>query len=404
MRTFNLLVLAILGLFITACDDDDHLGDWSKATQFSGAPRQSSVCFEYGEGENKVVFVGLGYGARGEEFSDMYVFENRSWKEVVFPEGKGFPADENPGPDDTNPDKTYKNCNGRHSAVAFVIGKYAYVGTGYVSTYTGATTSPESRVRTYFKDFYRFNMETREWDSKEDFYTELPVGALGRRDAVAFSDGTYGYVGTGAGENDRVFKDFYRFDPNGNGGKGEWTEIDFIGEARYGGTAFVINDAAYVCLGASTMGAGSGGMVYDVSKFDFKTKSWSPMQALTDKPGVKQDKDYPRIPRRYAVSFISDKGSNGKAYAYIATGIGSNSNTVWRYNHEKDQWHQMESLPSTYYATVVGAVGFTVDGYGFFSLGAATIDANSGFMADTWRFIPDVKEDRANDYAVDNNF
>ena len=92
MRTFNLLVLAILGLFITACDDDDHLGDWSKATQFSGAPRQSSVCFEYGEGENKVVFVGLGYGARGEEFSDMYVFENRSWKEVVFPEGKGFPA------------------------------------------------------------------------------------------------------------------------------------------------------------------------------------------------------------------------------------------------------------------------------------------------------------------------
>ena len=64
----------------------------------------------------------------------------------------------------------------------------------------------------------------------------------------------------------------------------------------------------------------------------------------------------------------------------------------------------MESLPSTYYATVVGAVGFTVDGYGFFSLGAATIDANSGFMADTWRFIPDVKEDRANDYAVDNNF
>ncbi len=397
MRTFNLLVLAILGLFIIACDDDDHLGDWAKATQFSGAPRQASVCFEYGEGKDKVVFVGLGYGARGEEFNDMYVFENRSWKKL----DTEFPADDNPGP--VNAEKPYKNGNGRHSAVAFVIGKYAYVGTGYVSTYTGSTVSDENRVRTYFKNFYRFDMETREWSTKDEFYTELPATAEGRRDAVAFSDGTYGYVGTGAGENDRVFKDFYRFDPQGNGGKGEWTEIEFIGEARYGGTAFVINNAAYVCLGASTTG-GSAGNVYDVSKFDFETGAWSSMGALADKPGIKQDKDYGRIPRRYAISFISDRGSNGKAYAYIATGVGNNSNTVWRYNHEKDQWHQMESLPSMYYSTVVGAVGFSIDGYGFFSLGAGSMDANSGFMSDTWRLIPDVKEDRANDYSVDDNY
>lgn len=398
MRTFNLLVLAILGLFVAACDDDDHLGDWAKATQFNGAPRESSVCFEYGEGDNKVVFVGLGYGAKGEEFNDMYVFENRSWTKL----NTTFPAGPNPHKDGLD-DNENPNGNGRHSAVAFVIGDYAYVGTGYVTTYTGATSSTENRVRTYFKDFYRFNMKTRQWDSKEDFYTELPEGAEARRDAVAFSDGEYGYVGTGAGENDRVFKDFYRFDPKANGGKGEWTEIGFIGEARYGGTAFVINNAAYVCLGASTVGS-SGGNVYDVSKFDFGTKSWTPMQALADKPDNKQDKDYGRIPRRYAVSFISDRGSNGKAYAYIATGIGGNSNTVWRYNHEKDQWHQMESLSSQYYTTIVGAVGFSVDGYGYFSLGANTIDANSSFMIDTWRFIPDVKEDRANDYSVDNNY
>lgn len=42
---------------------------------------------------------------------------------------------------------------GRHSAVAFVIGDYAYVGTGYVTTYSGATSSSENRVRKYFKDF-----------------------------------------------------------------------------------------------------------------------------------------------------------------------------------------------------------------------------------------------------------
>lgn len=401
MRTFNLLVLAILGLFVAACDDDDHLGDWAKATQFSGAPRESSVCFEYGEGEDKVVFVGLGYGAKGEEFNDMYVFEKGAWTELKG-EGSTFPAGPNPHRDGLNDDEN-PNGNGRHSAVAFVIGDYAYVGTGYVTTYTGATSSAENRVRTYFKDFYRFNLKTRKWDSKEDFYTELPAEAEARRDAVAFSDGKYGYVGTGAGENDRVFKDFFRFDPNGNGGKGAWEEIDFVGEARYGGTVFVINNAAYVCLGASTVG-NSGGNVYDVSKFDFGTGQWTPMQALADKPHNKQDKDYGRIPRRYAVSFVSDRGSNGKAYAYIATGIGGNSNTVWRYNHEKDQWHQMESLSVQYYSTIVGAVGFSYNGYGYFSLGSNAIDANSGHMIDTWRFIPDVKENRANDYSADHAY
>lgn len=391
MRTFNLVVLAILGLFITACDDDDRLGDWAKAVQFSGTPRQASVCFEYGEGADKVVFVGLGYGANSEEFSDMYVFENRSWKKLE----TTFPAPQNPAPSGVE----NKNGNGRHSAVAFVIGKYAYVGTGYVTNFSGSGS--EDRVRHYFNDFYRFNMETRTWDPASTWKSELPEGVEGRRDAVAFSDGEYGYVGTGYGENSRVFKDFYRFDPNADGGKGKWEEIAFPGEARYGGTAFVVNNAAYVCLGSPVVG---GNYVYDVQKFDFATKSWTSMGALADKPGVKQDKDYGRIPRRYAISFVSDKGSNGKEYAYIATGTGTNSNTVWRYNHEKDQWHQMESLPSSYYNLIVMAVGFSVEGYGFFTLGSNAVEPNNGFFIDTWRFIPDVKEDRANDYSASNNY
>ena len=39
MRTFSLLVLAILGFAFVACDDDDHLGDWEKAPEFSGRLR-----------------------------------------------------------------------------------------------------------------------------------------------------------------------------------------------------------------------------------------------------------------------------------------------------------------------------------------------------------------------------
>mgnify|MGYP001359474760 CR=1 FL=1 len=71
------------------------------------------------------------------------------------------------------------------------------------------------------------------------------VEVEGRRDAIAFTDGKYGYVGTGYGEDNRVFKDFYRFDPVSE----TWEEVSFPGESRYGGTAFVVNNAAYVCLG-----------------------------------------------------------------------------------------------------------------------------------------------------------
>ena len=64
----------------------------------------------------------------------------------------------------------------------------------------------------------------------------------------------------------------------------------------------------------------------------------------------------------------------------------------------------MESLPSIYYSTIALAVGFSYNGYGFFSLGANMPDATGNFMSDTWRFIPDVKEDRANDYSSSSDY
>ena len=60
MRTFNLVVLAILGLFIVSCDDDDRLGDWEKSIQFSGAGREGAICFK--DEATQTVFVGLGFG------------------------------------------------------------------------------------------------------------------------------------------------------------------------------------------------------------------------------------------------------------------------------------------------------------------------------------------------------
>lgn len=387
MRTLNFLVLAVVGLIFASCDDDDHLGDWEKSIQFAGAPREASVCFT--DPETGTVFVSLGLGAKSEEFTDTYYFNDEdgelNWKKVTGTNSE-FPAPFNPGPGED------KNGKGRHSATAFVIGEWAYVGTGFVPAFgddQGAT-----RDRTFFNDFFRFNMKTKQWDPKRFVMKVNNSEIEGRRDAIAFSDGTYGYVGTGYGENNRVFKDFYRFDPNTE----EWEEISFPGDARYGGTVFIVDGAAYVCLGARNVGSSTSSLATDVLRFNFADKTWKKMDnSLTDKPGVKQDKDYDRIPRVYAVSFVSDKGNDSEAYAYVATGSGNNSRTVWKYNHKKDQWHQMEDLASRTNALVMG-VGFTYKGYGYYSTGGAGIDDSNNLYTETWKFIPDVKETRRNDY------
>ena len=290
---------------------------------------------------------------------------------------------------------------GRHGAVAFVAEKggktYAYVGLGYISAnqIQGSDGTAEIRAKEYLKDFYRFDPTDNSWTKIEDFPGEA------RRDAVAFTLDNYGYVGTGRADKALLFKDFYCFDPETETWNTE--ELGFKGDQRYGASAFVVNGAAYVCLGAK--GSGYAQDVIKCTPLGGGKVAWDNMQALTDKPGVKQDKDYDRIPRAFAVSFISNKGNDGESYAYIATGTGNNPSTVWKYNHKKDQWHQMEDLaPSA--GNVVGAVSFVADGYGYYTTGGTSIDpidANSSsstryFTNSTWRFIPDVKETRRNDY------
>ena len=53
----------------------------------------------------------------------------------------------------------------------------------------------------------------------------------------------------GTGYNDNYLKDFYRFDPNAATGQ-QWTIVSgFGGYKRQYGTAFVIDDVAYICCG-----------------------------------------------------------------------------------------------------------------------------------------------------------
>ena len=264
MRTFSLLVLAILGFAFVACDDDDHLGDWAKAPEFSGRLRNQAVSFVIGD----YAYVGTGFGVDLAEYTDFkkYNLNDGTWTDV---------PDNFPG-------------KGRHGAVAFVAEKggktYAYVGLGYISAnqIQGSDGTAEIRAKEYLKDFYRFDPTDNSWTKIEDFPGEA------RRDAVAFTLDNYGYVGTGRADKALLFKDFYCFDPETETWNTE--ELGFKGDQRYGASAFVVNGAAYVCLGAK--GSGYAQDVIKCTPLGGGKVAWDNMQALTDKPGVKQDKDY----------------------------------------------------------------------------------------------------------------
>jgi hypothetical protein len=376
MKRFNLLLLIVLGISMMACDDDEeYRGDWAKGVSFGGEPRTGAVSFVI----NNVAYVGTGYGANFVEFKDFYKFENGSWRSATPLPNKR-----------TNGD----TVQGRHSAVAFVIGDCAYVGTGFVTTYTNPTAGIK-RDREYLKDFYKFDATTETWTQVADF------PGKGRRDAVAFSIDGYGYVGTGrgygeSGSGEAVYKDFYRYDPTSN----TWTEVSFDGVARYGAVAFVIGGAAHVCLGQEDFASRYATDHYKFIKDPASgERKWVKMQSIADKPKNRQDAFYGRIPRVHAIAFIASNNEEAKEYAYIATG---GSQYTWWYDHERDVWHEVEDLPiRTSGAPNVGqAVGFSLldrDIYrGYFTTGGTSFDATP--TSQTWYFIPNVREDRGNDY------
>src|SRR3990172_7611012 len=81
---------------------------------------------------------------------------------------------------------------GRSNAVAFSIGSYGYIGTGY----DGVTK----------KDFWRYDPAANLWSQMADF------GGTARRAATGFAIGNFGYIGTGYDGTGPYTKDFWQYD------------------------------------------------------------------------------------------------------------------------------------------------------------------------------------------------
>lgn len=286
---FGLTLLSVPCLLGGCMDDDEYTqGVWRRMSDLDGVARSCASSFTI---DNKG-YLCCGYrGSNRDRLKDLWAYDmdGNYWTQCA-----------------DMPDA----AAGRHSAVAFALNGKGYVTTGAI------------KEDPYFlADTWEYDPTTDTWQQKDDFLGGIRDGAL------AFSIGGYGYVGTGYDDN--WLKDFYRFDPNAAEGS-QWTVVNgFPGYKRRYGSAFVIDDVAYICLGEN-----NGSLVEDFWKFDGST--WTQLRDIAD---TNSDEDYDddyAITRYSAVTFVIDNKG------YVATGSRSSSGTssdYWVYYPETDLWY-----------------------------------------------------------------
>lgn len=171
------------------------------------------------------------------------------------------------------------------------------------------------------------------WSSKANF------GAAGRSNAVGFSIGSYGYIGTGF--TGTVQKDFWRYDPVAN----SWTQMaDFGGTARRAAVGFAIGNYGYIGTGYD------GAYRKDFWQYDVAGNSWL------------QVSDFGGTARFYAAGFAI--GNNG----YIGTGMNGSVayNDFWQYNSLTDTWVARANFGGSVRAD---CFAFAVNGKGYMGTG-----------------------------------
>lgn len=224
----------------------------------------------------------------------------------------------------------------RYRSVGFSIGNKGYVGTGTRGSF-GNVGFHE------FNDFWEYDPVTKVW-------TQLAnVGSSTRYDAVGFSIGNKGYIGSGvhtSPTNGDVFlQDFLEYDRTTN----TWTSVaNILGGPRSGASAFTIGNKAYVGTGFTP----SAGYTKDLLEFNPATNTWT------------QKATFPGVGRYYGTGFgICNKG-------YIGTGlIASNTgiDDFYEYNPTSNSWTQISSFAG---GPCYAARGFSICTKGYVLKGA----------------------------------
>ena len=264
----------------------------------------------------------------------------------------------------------------RSSAVGFAVNGKGYIGTGY-DGYFGLS------------DFWQYDPLANSW-RKVASLGDQNNGLKVRYDAVGFGldNAGFGYVGTG---NDGVnyYNDFWRFTPPTTSNAtdtGSWQQINNLpGFKRTQSVAFTYNNKGYVVTGLGTGGTPTNDFFsFDPTQPD--NTAWYQLRHITNYSPDSYDDGYINIARYQAVGFvmtgtISDGGGDR---AYITT--GSAGSITWAYNFGDSLWNQKTSYERS---GRYGAVGFTVHNQGFVGLGSSGPNSSGSTYANMDQWFPD---------------
>jgi N-acetylneuraminic acid mutarotase len=209
------------------------------------------------------------------------------------------------------------------------------------------------------KDFWEYDITRNTWTQKADF------PGVARNGAIGFGTDTKGYIGTGYDGKNKL-NDFYEYNPQTN----TWTEkAPFGGSARYGATALSINNKGYVGTGYD------GTYLKDFWEYNPTANTWTQKTSIGGKK------------RNNATSFAI----NGKGYLLTGIDNGLYLDDMWEYEPTTDTWTKKNLISNATdysfdddYLTIVGVnkVGFTINGKGYLATGGKSTGN------DVWEYDP----------------
>jgi uncharacterized protein (TIGR02145 family) len=265
---------SIYGLTNDFWEYDTITNAWTQKANFGGVVREWAVGFSIGSKG----YIGTGYNGGYSMYNDFWEYDTST---NIWSRKADFPG------------------AARYAAVGLSIGPKGYIGTGCSITVIFGLL---------LKDFWEYDPFTDSWSQKSDF------GGSFICDAVGFSIGSKGYIGTGE-DQFGMRRDFWEYTPSSD----TWNKkADFGGVGRRGAAGFSMGSKGYIGAGQD-----ANNWLKDFWEFDTTTNSWT------------QKADFGGTARENPVGFSI--GING----YIGTGYGFGGSTGYEY----DFWEYCPSCP-----------------------------------------------------------
>lgn len=249
---------------------------------------------------------------------------------------------------------------------------------GYIGTGIG------NDAITVYADFWSYDPVADAWTQIDSIHDSK--GNYPRKDAAAFGFANSAYVLTGTDLN-YIFSDVWKYDPGAN----TWTKMSYLpGSARTGAVTWVYNGLGYLMTGRTSGSTFAlNNMCYDFWRYDPNkpdTAAWQRLRDIANTSSATYDDGYTNIVRELASSFIIKGTANGDK-GYLTCGAnGTSYNFTWEYDFASDLWTQKTPFEG---GARVNAVGFTINNRGFVGAGLPSANGGGTGFTDLREFFPD---------------